>query len=162
MKIQDLFENWGIKGIKVSVGFLSMDWKPEPEEQQAAWELYVELLTRITTQPIADNDGDEKTALESVFNLFQLTRELLKSRGRKAENFSKIAIIVLNQKIRPFTAKWHKPSISGGFDEAETRAEFRRDLKNIQSVLQNYAGMLAEMAGVETFHALDQGALTEL
>ena len=33
--------------------------------------LYVELLTRITTQPLESGHGDEKTALESV--LYSLT-----------------------------------------------------------------------------------------
>lgn len=70
--------------------------------------MYVELITRITTQPLVQNKGDEATALESIYNIFEITREILKSEGKKAKNFTKIAIVVLNQMIRPFTAKWHK------------------------------------------------------
>jgi len=59
MKIRDWFENWGITGLKLSTGFLEMEWEPQPEEQQAAWELYIELITRITTQDIDGDSGDE-------------------------------------------------------------------------------------------------------
>ncbi len=162
MKIQDLFKNWGITGIKVNAGFVSMDWKPAPEEQQAAWELYVELITRGTTQPLGSTEGDDQAALASVHKLFQMTRELLKDRGRKAENFSKIAIIVLNQKIRPFTARWHQAALRGELDSSRINPEFRQELQEIQAMLQGYCGILAEIAGVEDFHQLDQGALTEL
>jgi len=162
MKIADLFEDWGMTGLKVNVGFLSMDWQPQPEEQQAAWELYIELLTRVATQPLADEEGDEQTALDSVYKLFRLTRDLLKARGRKAETFSKIAIIVLNQKIRPFTAKWHKASVNGDLADSQTSKQFRHDLREIQAVLRNYAAMLASIAGVEDLQKLDQGALREL
>ncbi len=162
MKIQDLFENWGLKGLQLNAGFLKLDWEPQPDEQQAAWELYVEMLTRITTQPLPDEDGDEETALKSVYNLFEITRNLLKQKGRKAQTFSKIAIVILNQKVRPFTARWHKKSLAGAFDTPEGRAGFREELKEIQKVLRSYAGLLSEIAGVEDFQDLAQGSLERL
>lgn len=162
MRIQDLFENWGLKGLKLSAGFLEMEWEPQPDEQQAAWELYVELLTRISTQPLADEDGDEATALASIFGLFEVTRKLLKEKGRKAETFSKIAIVVLNQKIRPFTARWHKLSLDDGFKDQATCEQFREELKDIQQVLSGYAGVLAQVANVEDFQDYEQGSLTQL
>ena len=73
--------------------------------EKAAWELYIELLTRITTQPLPQSYGDEKTALDSVFSIFGLTRSIIKENGTNCIEFTKIAIIVLNQIIRPFTAK---------------------------------------------------------
>ncbi len=161
MKIQDWFENWGITGLKLKVGFLEMNWEPTPEEEQAAWELYVELLTRVTTQALPDDVGDEASALKSVFNLFAVTRSLLKEKGRKAEVFSKIAIIVLNQKIRPFTAKWHKPSMEDAFADPVKCVEFRQDLKGVQALLAGYAGLLAEVANVEDFQDLGQGPMIQ-
>lgn len=67
MKIQDWFENWGITGLKISTGFMQMEWQPRPEEEQAAWELYIELITRVATQPLGKGLGDEAAALSSVF-----------------------------------------------------------------------------------------------
>lgn len=149
MKIQDWFENWGITGLKLKVGFLEMDWQPQPEEQQAAWELYIELLTRVTTQEASA--GHEAAALASIHKLFGVTRQLLKEKGRKSETFAKIAIVILNQKIRPFTTGWHKQMLEGGFDDADTVRRFWRELRPVQQTLCGYAGMLAEIAGVEDF-----------
>ncbi|TNC81290.1 MAG: hypothetical protein C9356_09290 [Oleiphilus sp.] len=162
MVIQDLFENWGIKGLTLNVGFLKMNWEPQPEEQQAAWELYVELITRVTTQELLDSHGDEQTALSSVHSLFPITRELLKSNGRKAMTFSKIAIVVLNQKIRPFTAKWHGKSVDNAFNDKEECKALRNDLKDIQKILQGYAGLLATVANVEDLDAVTKGPLMQI
>ena len=99
------------------------------DDQTAAWDMYVELITRITTQSLDDTDGDEETALNSIYQLFPITREILKSKGRNAENFSKIAIIVLNQIIRPFTAKWHKKKLNGAFSNQDECILFAKQLK---------------------------------
>lgn len=162
MKIQDLFENWGLKGLELNAGFLKMNWKPQPDEQQAAWELYVEMITRVTTQALPDSHGDEGVALKSVYSMFSITRDLLKQKGRKAETFSKIAVVILNQKIRPFTAKWHKKSLDAAFDSEEERLAFRKDLKDVQAVLHSYAGMLSQIANVEDFQKLEEGPLQRL
>ena len=162
MKIQDWFENWGITGLKISAGFMQMEWQPKPEEEQAAWELYIELITRVATQPLGKDQGDEAAALKSIFSLFEVTRNLLKEKGRKAEVFSKIAVVILNQKIRPFTATWHKRVLDNNLEKPEDKALFRNELIQIQNMLRGYAAMLAKVAGVEDFQALEQGPLQEL
>ena len=81
-----------------------MEWKPQDADKDAAWELYVELLTRITTQALPVDQGTEETALASIHSLFKTTRDILKSHGRQCIAFSKVAVVVLNQVIRPFTA----------------------------------------------------------
>ncbi|PIE61087.1 MAG: hypothetical protein CSA29_05180 [Desulfobacterales bacterium] len=162
MKVQDWFENWGITGLKINAGFLKMEWQPKPEEEQAAWELYIELITRVATQPLGTDEGDELTALWSIVSIFKVTRKLLKQKGRKAEVFSKIAVVILNQKIRPFTARWHKRVSDNQLDTPEEKASFRKELEDIQAVLKGYASMLANVAGVEDFQALDQGPMQEL
>ncbi|WP_320040472.1 hypothetical protein [uncultured Desulfobacter sp.] len=162
MKIQDWFENWGITGLKISAGFMQMEWQPKPEEEQAAWELYIELITRVATQPLGKDQGDEAAALKSIFSLFEVTRNLLKEKGRKAEVFSKIAVVILNQKIRPFTATWHKRVLDNNLEKPEDKALFRNELIQIQNMLRGYAAMLAKVAGVEDFQMLEQGALQEL
>jgi hypothetical protein len=96
MKLKKWFENWGLTKLKVSIGFLETEWEPQEADRDAAWELYVEMLTRIVTQPLIDDDGDEKTALDSVHALFGITREILRRKGRDCIQFSKIAVIVLN------------------------------------------------------------------
>jgi hypothetical protein len=149
MRIKDLFEKWGLVGLKVKTPILEMDWEPSDHDKDAAWDLYVELLTRITTQRLPDDHGTEKAALESVHRIFGLTRTTLKERGRKAENFTRIAVIVLNQVVRPFTAKWHPLSERGAFDEDAKCAEFREELAVLQDKLRAYTKLLSDLADVE-------------
>ena len=149
MRIKDLFEKWGLTGLKVKTPILEMDWEPSDPDKNAAWDLYVELLTRITTQKLPDEHGIEETALKSVHKIFELTRATLKEHGRKAENFTRVAIIVLNQVIRPFTAKWHRLSEQGAFDEEAKCVEFREELAALQEKLRAYTKMLSELADVE-------------
>ncbi|MFA7241992.1 MAG: hypothetical protein WC091_17905 [Sulfuricellaceae bacterium] len=149
MKWSHWLEEWGMTGLKVKAGFLEMEFKPQDDDRDAAWEMYIELLTRIATQPLPQESGDEETALKSVYDLFGITREIIKRHTRHCLEFTKIAIIVLNQRIRPFTAKWHKRSLAGAFNDPASRLEFRLELKALQTELQKYTAMLGNMAGVE-------------
>lgn len=136
-------------GLKVKTPILEIDWEPSDSDKNAAWDLYVDLLTRITTQRLPEKHGIEKSALESVYKIFELTRSTLKKHGRNAENFTRIAIIVLNQVIRPFTSRWHSLCEQEAFDEEAMRVEFRKELYQIQDKLRAYTKMLSELADVE-------------
>ena len=155
MKWGKWLENWDMTSLKIKAPFLEMDWNPAEPDRDAAWELYIELLTRITTQPLRDEHGDEKTALDSVFSLFSITRTIIKSHGRDCMEFTKLAVVVLNQIIRPFTAKWHEISINKGFDDEKVCREFRSELGELQKYLLIYTKMLADMAGVEDLSELE-------
>lgn len=155
MKWGKWLENWDMTSLKIKAPFLEMEWNPQDEDKAAAWDLYIELLTRITTQKLDDNHGDEKTALTSIFSIFSITRDVMKNNGRHCIEFTKIAIIVLNQVVRPFTAKWHGLSVSGAFDDPSKCEEFRQELVELQRVLRLYTKMLADMAGVEDLTELE-------
>ena len=155
MKWKQWLEKWEITSLKISIPYLEMEWKPKASDKNAAWELYIELLTRITTQPLSNSHGDEKTALDSVYAIFGLTRTIIKSHKSGCIEFTKIAIVVLNQIIRPFTAKWHKISIEKGFTDLDICKNFRKELLELQKQLCIYAKMLADMAGVEDLTSLE-------
>lgn len=156
MKIEKLFENWDMKGLKLNLGFLATEWEPQVKDSEAAWEMYVELLTRIATQPLPDSSGMESSALTSVYSLFDITRGILRKYGKDSIGFAKIAIIVLNQIVRPFTARWHKLSEEGAFQNQEQCILFRKELRVLQVNLKNYMGMLAEIAGVEEISTINE------
>lgn len=155
MKWRKWLENWDMTSLKMKTPFLEMEWQPQDEDKTAAWELYVELLTRITTQPLDVEHGEEKTALESIYLLFPITRQVLKNNTRYCIEFTKLAVVVLNQIIRPFTAKWHRLSQQQAFEDPEKKCEFRKELGNMQLELRKYARMLADMAGVEDLTSLE-------
>lgn len=138
-----------MSSLKISVPFLNMEWRPQVEDKNAAWAMYIELLTRITTQPVADHQGDEESALQSVYSLFGITRTIIKAHGRDCMEFTKIAVVVLNQIVRPFTSKWHKLARLGAFQDPEQARAFRAELHTLQEQLHTYTRMLGQMAGVE-------------
>ena len=156
MKWKGWLDKWDMTSLKIKTPFLDMDWAPEDADKDAAWELYIELLTRITTQPLPSEHGVEATALESVYELFGLTREVIKRKGRTCIEFSKIAIVILNQKIRPFSAKWHREMNEGGFDDPRKCEQFRAELTALQAVLRVYSKMLADMAAIEDISELEE------
>lgn len=155
MKLQSKLEKFGLQNLKIKTKFLEIDWKPNPVDQQAAWELYIELLTRTAIQPLAIQEGCENAALTSIHSLFPTTREILKNRGRECSEFSKIAIVVLNQIVRPFTAKWHPLSIKEAFKDRAQCNEFRSELQELQNQLKKYTALLADIAGVEDLTELE-------
>ncbi|MCY3728171.1 MAG: hypothetical protein OXF97_04110 [Nitrospira sp.] len=156
MKLKTLFKNFQLERIKLSASSAEVEISFKTADKDAAWELYIEMLTRIVTQPLPSEAGDEKTALDSVCELFAITREILRRQGRGTIQFSKIAIPVLNQVVRPFTAKWHKKSLTGAFKQEHKKKEFREELEILQSELQNYNSMLAKIAGVEDLTDLER------
>lgn len=114
----------------------------------------MELLTRVTTQVLRFDEGTEEEALSSIHSLFKTTREILKAHGRKCIGFSKVAVVVLNQVIRPFTSKWHRIFKSGDITD-EQRAVFRQELADLRPKLESYAHILATIADVEDITNLE-------
>ena len=113
-------------GVKVNLGFLELsgDWEPNDIERAAAWEVYVELITRVATVPLAADEGLLRETLTSLYSIFSSTREVLRKYGPdiaepKASgqyNFAFLAITILNSGIRPLLARWH-PALTDWEDQ---------------------------------------------
>ncbi len=155
MELGNLFKNFHLEKVSLNLSAVQLEMSFEDADKDAAWELYVEMLTRIVTQPLPLEAGDDQTALDSVYSLFQTTRDILRRHGRESIRFSKVAIPVLNQVVRPFTAKWHRESLDGAFDDEARVAKFRTELEDLRLDLLNYNRMLAEIAEVEDLTDLE-------
>lgn len=153
-----LLQKYHLEKIRLNLSVIGTDIILKDADANAAWELYVEMLTRIVTQPLPAEHGDEQAALDSVYRLFSITREILRRHGKDTVQFSKVAVPVLNQVVRPFTAKWHRESLAGGFADPRTRKEFRQQLIVLRRDLRNYNRLLAEIAGVEDLTDLESDA----
>lgn len=154
MRWADRLDKWNMRSLSIRLPFLEMQWAPGDADRAAAWDMYIELLTRVTTQSLPDANGVEKVALASVQSLFQTTREVLRRHGRGAGEFTRIAVVVLNQVIRPFTTRWHLLEHAGAFDDPAQRAAFRREIEILRMQLIHYTRALADMAGVEDLTAV--------
>ncbi|NDD64091.1 MAG: hypothetical protein EBZ36_08960, partial [Acidobacteria bacterium] len=101
---------------------------------------------RITTQPLPYRSGDEATALESVYKLFGMTREIIKKQSG-CTHFAGLTVYVLNSHVRPFTAKWHKKSVDGRLSGLDDKYEFRQELEKVQKDLREFTTLLGILAG---------------
>lgn len=144
----------------------SVEWEADPTERRAAWSLYVELVTRIAVQPLEIDTGLLREALTSLYNLFGITRQVLKEAGPNVgasrESVGGIAIAVLNNGLRPFLAKWHPllqtweaqrpPHMSPKEHERNWSEEpkLRDELEALRKDLEKYANALAVIVGVSS------------
>ena len=85
MNLPALFNQFNLTNVRLNVAGIQVEVEFNQDDKDAAWELYVEMLTRIVTQPLPADVGDEKTALDSVFSLFATTREILASAGTERD-----------------------------------------------------------------------------
>lgn len=156
-----------LKQVTVSLpfGIGSASWESDPTERKAAWELYVELVTRIAVQPLASEEALMREASNSLYSLFGSTREILRAAGPNVgaskNSVGGIAIAVLNNGLRPFLSKWHpilqeweaqKPQgLSARSHEKAWTEEpaLRKELESLRRDLEAYAQALANIAGVE-------------
>lgn len=151
-----------------SIGKISGTWRPDEKEQHAAWELYIELVTRVSVVELGPDEGLLRESLSSLHALFGITRDILHKYGpaiARPKNtsdlsFGHLAINILNFVLRPIVAKWHpllleyehsrNPAISTFEHERnwEHAAELRQLLNDARLVLTEYTQILAQVANV--------------
>jgi hypothetical protein len=156
-----------LKKVAVSLpfGLGSAEWEADSTQRRAAWALYVELVTRIAVQELADDAGLVREAMNSLYTLFGTTRQILREAGpdvgASRESVGGLAIAVLNQGLRPFLSKWHpmlqiweaKCPIDRSPKEHEQlwdeEPKVRQELSALRGELEIYAQALAKVAGVD-------------
>jgi hypothetical protein len=141
-------EHWKLENPGISKDRLLEFWAPQEADRGLAWDLYVELMTRITTQNLDDKDGDDETALKSVYTLFPLSRDYMHRHGVRSANTAALLTAYLNQKVRSFTAKWHKRSLDEKWKDNtnQPHPEFRSELRALQPILRQLAEALSHLA----------------
>jgi hypothetical protein len=150
------------------IGKVSGVWKPDEAEQRAAWELYIELVTRVSATGLQPSEGMLRETLSSLYAIFVTTRTLLRSYGPAIArpttegglSFGILAVHVLNYVLRPILATWHPllldyehqrdPAISAWEHERqwEKAGELREALEQTRHLLTQYTNLLARVAGV--------------
>lgn len=98
-----------------SIGEIAGEWEPDESEVNAAWELYVELVTRISIVELKPEEGLLREALSSLYSFFDTTRAILrkygpavgKPKGKGELSFGTLSVAVLNAVLHPVLSKWH-------------------------------------------------------
>lgn len=157
-------------GVNIKTPFLNIqgEWEADESEQKAAWELYVEVVTRIAVVELTPGEGLLREALSSLHQIFNETRQILKKygpvvampKGHGDLSLGGIAISLLNCALRPVLTKWHPqlmayentrdPKTSPLEHEArwEHNEELRKILSELQNTVKDYSALLAQAAGI--------------
>ena len=123
-------------------------------DKAAAHQFLSELNTRIATQPLPYQYGVETRALQSLFELFGFARDAMKKYpGCKV--FAEAVTKMLNEDLRPVTAKWHRALEEGVLASRDGADEFRGDLQDVQEILSEFAIRLQHMAYGAEFPGID-------
>ncbi|MFT5682179.1 MAG: hypothetical protein ACI8RZ_003097 [Myxococcota bacterium] len=171
-----------VDAIKVSLkipylGGIDGTWRPNDDERRAAWELYVELVTRVAVNELREDEGGLREALSSLHSVFGTTREVLRRYGPSLATPSTpgyysigyLAMAVLNFSLRPFLSKWHPllldcearrgegVSLIENEQSWNLQGELQGELKATREVLTQYADLLAQAAGVPSLIIPRQG-----
>lgn len=157
-------DEWYVKEIQINT--LGHNWKlvNSGSQRRIAWTIFVEAVTRITTQPMNDDQGDNGVALKSLYDFFQDTRQIIAnmeatsimpSTRKSLDTVETYALAMLNQDIRPFLSKWHpiwdvwrKLNSNAPSSNWERHTEFRADLKTLQSKMLERVIGLGIIAGI--------------
>ncbi|NMD25331.1 MAG: hypothetical protein GYA65_14230, partial [Actinobacteria bacterium] len=155
---------------EVAIGQIRGLVKPSDKERQAAFDLFIELASRTTTTPLTPTSGLIREALNSLYAMFAITREVLRTHGCDVANsrhdgnltLAAIALRVLNEVIRPSLSTWH-PELSSWEEKRATEgagttsvewerawpqaAECRADLNALRAQIRAYIDSLAQIAG---------------
>lgn len=154
--------------LKLPVFEIEGIWVPDEKQREAAWEMYVELITRIAVAELKPDEGLLREALSSLYSLFNTTREILrkygpavaKPKGKHNLSFGYLAVAILNLVLRPVLARWHpllldyENSKDGNISPLkhelswEKAGELREVLNSTRKILIDYADLLAQVAGV--------------
>lgn len=152
-------------GLPFGLGEIGGEWRPHDVERVAAWEMYVELITRVSVVDLRAEEGLLREALSSLHSLFETTREILRRHGPTVAqpldgglvSFGHLAVAILNRALRPLLARWHPllEDYEGARPVGTSRLqwerawerhdELRAALAEVQATLEAYAGLLGEV-----------------
>ncbi|MEU2877771.1 TIR domain-containing protein [Streptomyces sp. NPDC007070] len=135
-----------------------------PIERAAAFDLQVELVTRVGVQPLAEEHGSLREALTSLHSLFATTRDVLHRVATETATpltLPSIAATLTNQHLRPFLATWHpalqeheatRPADVSPVEHErhwKRAAEMRTELAELRAPLTSVAKDLAAVCGID-------------
>jgi hypothetical protein len=152
----------------------------DTDQQSAAWEIYVELVTRVAVVELGAEQGVLREALGSLHSLFGTIRAILRRHGPsvaragglEASEVSVLAMAILNDVLRPLLADWHPlllehesrcpAGLSAGEHERswDRNEEMREALARARVRLADSARLLAAAAAVPHPLVSDRARLT--
>ncbi|MCL8209435.1 MAG: hypothetical protein K6V97_15405 [Actinomycetia bacterium] len=141
-------------------------WTPDAREREAAWDMYVELVTGTSLAELRP-ESSLRDAVASLSGLAVTIRRMLRRHGpaiARPKNdeltFAWVAVAMLNRVLRPFLTRWQplladwerrRPEGVSALEHErrwDRHEELRQGINAVREVLVAFADMLADAAGV--------------
>jgi len=135
----------------------NITYQATEQDRVFAWKLYVHLKTRKAALPF-DNENDVIVEVyDSLYELFQITRDLLCSvpienvQGKK--NITDLILRVQNDGLRPYLTKWQAPfrrwwvkAVESPDNQDKSPQEIQREYKDYEALVSDLGQMNTEMS----------------
>jgi hypothetical protein len=145
--------------IKLALPWIGeIELRIDKKQIETAWIFYIELVTRIATVEMDIDAGSDREAMNSLYQLFTVTRGVLREAGPEAgigdQSVAGVAIEILNKGLRPFLSKWHpmlqeheaqrppNTGVAAWERQWSEHGKFREALAEMQRSMRAYAGQL--------------------
>lgn len=149
------FKDYEISEADIGIGNSNIKIKPNYEDIQIAYKLWIELSTRKIGIPIDFENDAIMELYNSWYEFFKISRELLKDipivKARKHESTSKlinITIEILNLSIRPHLTKWQAKFRKWYFFEIKKTENEKFSPQEIQKIYPDYNDLVKDMGKV--------------
>ncbi|WP_018546170.1 toll/interleukin-1 receptor domain-containing protein [Streptomyces sp. LaPpAH-108] len=142
---------------------ITVSTTPGAAERAAAFDLQIELITRVGVQPLAPDQGSLREALTSLHSLFATARDVLHRVASEPTTSAlpRITATLLNTHLRPFLSTWHpllqdheanRPPHTSPTEHERLwphAAEMRQQLDALRMPLTATARSLGELCGTD-------------
>jgi len=162
---------WEIDEARLGIGKNSLKLKPNRDDKQIAYKIWIELNTRKIGLKIDEDDDVLVEVYNSWYEFFKITRELLKDipahklQREDTKKLVKLTMDILNYELRPHLTQWQakyrrwydyiiKEDTTGKSPQDIQKSypyfkDLVSDMKNVNQSLIYYKVKLAEMVGVK-------------
>ena len=139
-------------GLPFKLGQMTFD--TTPQDRIVAWHLYVHLSTRKAALPFDDEHDSIEDIYDSLYSLFEITRNLLTQlpprHFNKKDGVADLLIKVLNEGVRPHLTRW-QVEFRSWMDRAKTLKENNsRSPLEIQKDFPSYDELVKDLKSTNT------------
>jgi len=145
-------EQYEIDEAEIGIGQSKVKVRPNYEDMQIAYQLYIELSTRKIGLPIDFEDDFLIEIYDSWFEFFKVTREHIKAipaqkirKSKTTKAIVKTAIEVLNEGLRPHLTKWQARFRKWYFIHSEKEDFKTKNPQDLQKEFPDYEKLVEEM-----------------
>jgi hypothetical protein len=145
-------QEFEVDQIELGIGNSTVVLKPNSDDLQVAYRLWVELRTRKLGLPFDEEHDVIVEVYNSWYEFFRITRELMKSipvskiRGQESTQLLvKISVDILNKTIRPHLTKWQARFRRWYDQEAQKQENIGLDSQKVQRKYPEYASLVGEL-----------------